>query len=479
MNPTLTTQEGVQGIQSGNQWTNLAYASPELKTAAGIPTTTTPSTTAPITTQTLKPQADLTLPATPIPTTTAGTAGYMESYLKTEQAKQQQMADESAKNVTASAGSLEDTMRQMLELPNEQLRLEQESGLDKKAQRVTDFTNQLEAEQHALQRQQEAIFGNGGVTREQAQQQFSEVQRQSLSKQADLALLQSAANRDLETAQSIIDRKIKLKLEPLKMKLDFDKFFYSENKEVFNKQEQRAFELRIKQQDNALKMAESEEGKIHQMWMEAVKAGAPASVQKAILASGDSKNAMKLAGPYLGPKAAAAGAPTIKTINGVDMQWNPKTGKWETPNTDGATSKPGASIDQIKFLRNTVKEATDLSGASGASGLSKTLGAFFVGDTEAKRLAAKTNTLRVNILALQTDPNIKKFFGPQMSNADVELMTSAGTTLNPDNNSPEDMRNELIRLDDLLNRMETAVTYGLQGATIQTAPDGTQVIITD
>ncbi len=79
-----------------------------------------------------------------------------------------------------------------------------------------------------------------------------------------------------------------------------------------------------------------------------------------------------------------------------------------------------------------------------------------------------------------TDPTIKKFFGPQMSNADVALMTSAGTTLNPQSQSPEQMQVEITRLDDLLQRMQASVQGGSatsQTGYITTSPDGPVKII--
>jgi hypothetical protein len=70
---------------------------------------------------------------------------------------------------------------------------------------------------------------------------------------------------------------------------------------------------------------------------------------------------------------------------------------------------------------------------------------------------AETNTLRTNVLTMMTDPAIKKFFGPQMSNADVQLMTSAGTTLNPELQSPEKLKSELLRLQDFVNRAKESL----------------------
>ena len=157
---------------------------------------------------------------------------------------------------------------------------------------------------------------------------------------------------------------------------------------------------------------------------------------------------------------AGESAPTVKTINGTDMQWNPSTGQWEAIGGTADAVKTQNSIDQLAFLRKTAETATKLSSASGASGLSKWIGDTLVGDTKFRQLEAQTNTLRTNMLTLMTDPAIKKFFGPQMSNADVLLMTAAGTTLNPASQSPSQIKAEIKRLDDLFARMQTAVGNG-------------------
>lgn len=77
-----------------------------------------------------------------------------------------------------------------------------------------------------------------------------------------------------------------------------------------------------------------------------------------------------------------------------------------------------------------------------------------------------------------------------MSNADVKLMSATGSSLRPESNSPGDIKSETQRLDDLLNRMQTAVKNGQSGTPVQgpvrqtatniiTAPDGLQIEIVD
>lgn len=71
---------------------------------------------------------------------------------------------------------------------------------------------------------------------------------------------------------------------------------------------------------------------------------------------------MEAAGNY-GVKATTATekAPTIQKINGVDMQWNPTSGKWETPTTltSGTTSASTMPLAQSKA---NVDQITELSG---------------------------------------------------------------------------------------------------------------------
>jgi len=135
-------------------------------------------------------------------------------------------------------------------------------------------------------------------------------------------------------------------------------------------------------------------------------------------------------------------------------------------------------------LRNVTQSVIDLS--SGASPnptaefMRRNIGSSSTKNTQ---LEGFVNTLQVNMLTLATDPGIRKFFGPQMSDADVRLMTSAGTNLRPDEQTPEQLSAEALRIDDWINRAETAVREGSKGNNTSpntiTAPDGKLIEIID
>lgn len=125
--------------------------------------------------------------------------------------------------------------------------------------------------------------------------------------------------------------------------------------------------------------------------------------------------------------------------------------------TAESSESVGKGVDKLNFLEATANKALELAHASGRSGLRKTAEGALIGSTDFTNLESFTNTLRTNVLVLANDPSIKKFFGPQMSEADVKLMTAAGTTLNPVDQDPDVLRDEITRLLDMFNRMKASL----------------------
>lgn len=99
----------------------------------------------------------------------------------------------------------------------------------------------------------------------------------------------------------------------------------------------------------------------------AVKNHAPASVLSAIDAASKAPNATAASiysalGSY-GATGDSAKAPTIQKINGVDMQWNPSTGEWETPS---AGEKVGGELSLAQAQSN-IQNITELTSGGGMS----------------------------------------------------------------------------------------------------------------
>jgi hypothetical protein len=140
-------------------------------------------------------------------------------------------------------------------------------------------------------------------------------------------------------------------------------------------------------------------------------------------------------------------------------------------------ARPEEQINHLNFLIKTTQDAEKYLNGVGWSNLKKTAGNLFIGDTSQKQIEQYADTIKTNLMTLSTDPAIKKFFGPQMSNADVRLMQSAPTILNPDG-KPEVFKEELARVLDLFERARRAVEQGASMSSNNTglSPDEIQYL---
>lgn len=314
------------------------------------------------------------IPTITTPTGAEGLSGFATSYgeqFKKQQAELARATQEAEKAKGTEKKGLMDTMSSYLGIQSSREQLEAEAGLDKKAQKVTDVTNQIEASERAKVNELRALESSG-LTDVQRSAQAREINRKYAFEQADLALIQSAANRDLETASNIINRKIELQLEPLKTKLEFQKMFYEENKGLFDKAEQRQFDSLTKATEREYEEAKTLEKYKADIQLEAVKNGVqiPAYVLSELnRAKTQAEVAQVLAknGISLAKLTAGDGVPTIKSINGIDMQWNNATQKWETINVDGGTDSLVAErgLDRINQLDSLINNKTGLNSNAG------------------------------------------------------------------------------------------------------------------
>ncbi len=121
-----------------------------------------------------------------------------------------------------------------------------------------------------------------------------------------------------------------------------------------------------------------------------------------------------------------------------------------------SSAPAGDSSYQIDNLKSALNNVQKLKGAAGPSAINRTLGDTFVGNSSFRQLEAYVDTVKTNLLTLVTDPNIKKFFGPQMSNRDVELMTSTASSLDAQRLSSEQIQAEIDKINAFLQKYEAA-----------------------
>lgn len=373
-------------------------------------------------------------------------------------------------------------------------KLEKQYGLQQKEQAVNALTTQLNSITAKAQADQLRLEGQGrGITDVIIGGQQAQINREAaiaaLPVQAQLA----AAQGDLALAQSHIDKMYQIQSQDAQARFQFKASVIQSVYEFADKQEQRKLDEKREQEARAYAEQQDFLKTQNNLLSMAVQQGAPQSVVSLISNAKTTQEAIAGAGEWGGDRlarqaqlanieqsraATANSYDQIRARKAAEQMAQAEAQAQAQAQAQGAN--PQDSLDNLAFLRNTTAKAFNLSGASGAPGISKKFGDVFVGATQFRQLETYADTLRTNVLSLMTDPNIKKFFGPQMSNADVRLMTSAGTTLRPDSQTPEQIREEVQRLDNLFSRMQKAVQAGMaNSANVIVAPDGQKIQIID
>lgn len=217
---------------------------------------TTPQT---INSTNLTPVKPVVLPDGVPQTGADGLGGAVQSSVDTQKAanEKQQLKDQQDA-LAAQKSGIDSTMREIMgantDIANAPNTIDR-TAQDKAQKEADTYTSQIEAEQLANRRQIEALQKNNpqGLFGGGLEQEINRINNISVSKQADLAILQNSALRNWKTASEIADRQLTLKLEPLKANLDNLKYFYEQNKADFNIQDQRLYDAQVKKADAALK----------------------------------------------------------------------------------------------------------------------------------------------------------------------------------------------------------------------------------
>lgn len=336
-----------------------------------------------------------------------------------------------------------------------------------------------------------------GVARQFYQDELNKLEADATAELADLYIIQNAQSGNVEAARDYIKTAVDNKYRSIEAELAAQQARLNEvipRLEGEKKDEAIKLQLALDERANNLAEEKATAQTKRELLISMAQSGASETERRKLMNAATLDQAYEIAANFTARQFRAAGtgakAPTIKTINGVDYQWNETLGIWEQPSGTGGSADQGqAALDNLNFLLDTTERVLG-NEAKGYEPLYKGAGAarlpelikeqVFGADTTQNRLEAQVDTLRANMLTLATDPSIKEFFGPQMSDADVRLMTAAGTTLRPGSQSPDDLRAETIRIQDFINRAKTAIERGISSSqNIITAPDGTLVQIVD
>lgn len=364
---------------------------------------------------------------------------------------------------------------------------------NKARQTVDQYTSDIEQMQRESEKRIKSFREGFRGLASGAEAGALKMQREDLSAQADKALLLSAATRNYSTLNAIAEQQVINKTAELKAKSDNLKAYIEMNKADFDKKEKRLYDEEQKKVDAELiKQTENEDYiksvKINMAQSGIVNSEVISALSKIDTTKSDAMDKiLKIPGisNYTISPADKLDL-EIKRLNKAKLQKEISgVGSSKLLSVAEATAagvpygtteaqliasgglapfdikKTTDSLTNLTWLKNTADKAISLSKGAGRTGTHEFIGGLF-GITEKKRLQGVADTIRTTMLTMNTDPIIKKFFGPQMSEADVRMMTAGGTTLSPDTQNRDDFKEEALRVKDMFIRAEEAVKKGME-----------------
>lgn len=249
---------------------------------------------------------ELNAPALDIPTQPPSTA------IKGEISNLESQADSFTKNLQTKAEqsqkqeeiSFNELIKQAVDAPT-QSQLEsqtfaQKGGVNDVEKELNDINSQMRAEQQSLRRKIETVQTEAGLTKGQVNQEVSEIERVSLRKQADLAVIQQSVQGRYDSAKTIADRAIQAEMDFEKKKLDLLQLSYDRNKSLFDKSEQRLFETQQADRNRKLEQEEKRMQEISDLSLRALEEGAPTSIANAMRGAKTLEEAIGIGGRYIG-----------------------------------------------------------------------------------------------------------------------------------------------------------------------------------
>lgn len=368
-------------------------------------------------------------------------------------------------------------------------KLERQNQIKQKQQAVNDYTSQLNAITTDATANKLALEGQGrGQTAGFIGGEQARIDREAAIRALPVQAQLAAAQGNLQMAQEHVDKLFQVQSQDAQAKYQYKSNLISAVYNFATGQEQRRLDAIKQKEDRAYDMQKTNLS-LQNDWAKTAIEYGQSSLAGSIMKL-DPKSATfqtdlsALQGRVTKPVSTTQKAPTLQNFGTSDApnwkQYDYTTGQWaDVGGISAPQNSPEKAINQLDFMLGTINKANNFANASGNTGILGRAGRFLGGADDYTNLVAETNTLRTNMLTLATDPTIKKFFGPNMSNADVQLMTSAGTTLNPELQSPTQMKDEISRIKDFTERAKMSVQGVTQfgktdsGVRIGVFPDGT------
>lgn len=254
-------------------------------------------------------------------------------------------------------------------------KLRKQLGIEKKQKAVNDLTGQLNAIVNKGQANQLSLIGQGrGIPEAIIGGQQAQIGRETAIAALPVQAQLEAAQGNLEMANDSLDRLFKIYSDDATNRYNAKNKMFEMVYNIADKKEQRLLDEKKLQNERAYQETQAlndERASYAKMAFANNQSSLGAKIAALDYKSPTFKQDLaKLTSKLSDPTKVLSGidAPTIKSINGVDMQWNSKTGRWETPSSSGSSYDPlmvKQSVDKIQDVDKLLGDKFSLAASAG------------------------------------------------------------------------------------------------------------------
>jgi hypothetical protein len=183
-------------------------------------------------------------------------------------------SDKATQEADLSKKTFQDRIKEVVDVMGSREKVEEQEGLGEARLEVADIRNQIEARELSLRRAIENTQKTAGLSGTQIGRRVQALNRDAARELADLSIIESARLRRFDAIETNIERKMKAKLEPLQFQLQFDQMFYQENRQAMTAAQDRAFQVKLNQEEREYKEAKDKQDAIKKVAVLAAQSGA-------------------------------------------------------------------------------------------------------------------------------------------------------------------------------------------------------------
>lgn len=312
MNPT-TTQYGKIATSETERQANRDALQKNLSLISNTPVSTT------ISANDVGSVRPITVSPPPAPTTAAGLGAEITSLSNSAVEEQDAFAEKARKdaeiaqkNLGTSSGLLSkflSTRKGETAITDEAYSATNYLGttVDKTEKKLKDTNAEINAVDISANEQLQRLRETKGMTVSGMADASRAIVRNASFAKADLYIDKLMQQADYDSAKAIADRKVALAMEEDRLQLDALQFDYENNKDLFTKAEQRDFELAQGDRERALNQKQENLQTISDLFIEALKNGAPPAVASQMRGAGSVEEAIKIGGQWLNENTDGGG----------------------------------------------------------------------------------------------------------------------------------------------------------------------------